>query len=62
MSAEAFEPHAFQSREGFRAAVLTLLDEAGSDARPGVREMVWCDADFADWPLGDRLTVERLTR
>lgn len=52
----------FDSRSGFRAAVLSLLSEAAKADSPGVREMVWCDADFADWPLGERDTVEALTR
>ncbi len=62
MSVEPAGPPAFDSRTGFRQAVASLLEEAGSDAKPGVREMVWCDADFADWPLGERDVMAHLTR
>ena len=47
----------FIGRESFRALIRQAVDEA---ARAGWREMVWCDASFADWPLGERAVVEAL--
>lgn len=34
---------------------------AVADAQ-GWREWWWCDADFADWPLGERAVIESLER
>jgi hypothetical protein len=31
-------------------------------AEQGCRELLWCDADYAHWPLGERATVEQLSR
>ena len=47
----------FIGRESFRAAVRQALAEA---ARAGWRELIVCDASFADWPLGERAVVQAL--
>lgn len=47
----------FEGREAFRSRLLASLDAA---ARAGWRELIWSDADFADWPLGERATTEAL--
>lgn len=47
------------SRSGFHAAVRTGFAEA---AETGCPEIWLCDADFADWPLGERAVVEQLTQ
>jgi hypothetical protein len=31
-------------------------------AREGCRELVFCDRDYEDWPLGERDTIERLSQ
>lgn len=46
-------------RSEFHAALLETLGEA---ARAGCRELVFSDADFGDWPLGERAFVELLTQ
>ena len=43
--------------DDFRMAIRLALAEAAS---AGVNEMIWCDADFSDWPLGERAVVESL--
>ena len=46
-----------------RGECLDAIRAALADAaRAGCREIVLCDADFADWPLGERAVVESLTR
>lgn len=47
----------FEGREAFRRAVRDALACA---AREGWQELVFCDADFADWPLGEREVVQSL--
>jgi hypothetical protein len=47
----------FEGREDFRQLVRDALATA---ARDGWRELVLCDASFADWPLGERAVVESL--
>ncbi len=42
---------------GFRAAVRRVLAEA---AARGWRELRWCDADFAEWPLDDAAVLADL--
>lgn len=37
-----------------------LRDALACAAREGWREMVWCDADYLDWPLRERAVVEAL--
>lgn len=49
----------FEGREAFRAWVRAALVHAADD---GLRELVCSDADFADWPLGERAVVEVLDR
>lgn len=41
----------------FAAVVREALACAAREEWPA---MVWCDADFADWPLGERAVVESL--
>lgn len=47
------------SRNEFHDALRTAFAEA---ADVGCREILLCDDDFADWPLGERRVVEDLTR
>lgn len=48
----------FVGRESFRALVRDALAEA---ARAGWRELILADADFNDWPLGERVVIDALT-
>jgi hypothetical protein len=41
----------FSGREEFQQLI---RDAIAQSAREGWREMIWCDLDFADWPLGER--------
>ena len=47
----------FEGREDFRQLVRAALATA---AREGWREIVLSDADFGDWPLGERVIAESL--
>jgi hypothetical protein len=47
----------FSGREAFQHLVRDAL--AGA-AREGWREIILCDADFEDWPLGERAVAESL--
>ncbi|MDB5884940.1 MAG: hypothetical protein JWR74_1111 [Polaromonas sp.] len=47
----------FSGRTEFAARIRQAL--AGA-ARQGWREIIWCDPDFADWPLGERAVVQSL--
>ena len=47
------------SRAGFHEAIRHAFAEA---AESGCPELWLCDADFADWPLGERAVVEHLTQ
>lgn len=47
----------FAGREPFRELVRRALAQA---AREGWREIVLSDADFTDWPLGERAVVQSL--
>jgi hypothetical protein len=47
------------SRNEFHDALRAAFAEA---ADVGCREILLCDDDFADWPLGERRVVEDLTR
>ncbi|TFY97129.1 hypothetical protein [Ramlibacter humi] len=47
----------FEGREAFRQLVRDALAAA---AREGWREIILCDAEFADWPLGERAVAESL--
>ena len=49
----------FASRLEFQDAVRTAIREA---ADMQALEILLCDRDFADWPLGERAVVEQLTR
>ena len=52
------ESQLITSRSGFHEAVRQAFAEA---AEAGCPEIWLCDADFADWPLGERAVVEQLT-
>jgi hypothetical protein len=52
-------PQAFLSRGEFQAAWRLALQDI---AEQGAREVWFCDRDYADWPLGERSTVDCLTR
>lgn len=47
----------FEGREAFRQLVRDALATA---AREGWREIILCDSDFADWPLGEREVTQSL--
>jgi hypothetical protein len=47
----------FEGREAFGQLVRDALACA---AREGWREIILCDASFADWPLGERAVAESL--
>ncbi|WP_432726236.1 hypothetical protein [Variovorax sp. W6] len=47
----------FDGREAFDALLRNALSAA---AREGWKEIVFSDPDFADWPLGERATIEAL--
>lgn len=47
----------FEGRDAFRQLVRDALACA---AREGWPELVFCDADFADWPLGESEVVQQL--
>ena len=50
---------AIDSRAGFLAAVRGALAQA---ADAGAREIFLADPDFAEWPLGERMVVDTLSR
>lgn len=47
----------FDGREAFATVLRNALAVA---AREGWREIVFSDPDFADWPLGERASIEAL--
>ncbi|MBT2337406.1 hypothetical protein J7E49_26330 [Variovorax paradoxus] len=47
----------FDGHEAFAEIVRAALSSA---ARQGWRELVFSDPDFADWPLGERASIEAL--
>lgn len=47
----------FEGREFFHAQLLAALLAAQTE---GWREIVLCDPDFGDWPLGERAVVDAL--
>jgi hypothetical protein len=47
----------FEGREAFRQLVRDALAQA---AAQGWREIILCDAGFADWPLGERAVAQSL--
>ncbi|BEP61025.1 hypothetical protein GmRootV213_15790 [Variovorax sp. V213] len=47
----------FDGREAFEGIVRAALENA---ARQGWRELVLSDPDFADWPLGERASIQAL--
>lgn len=47
----------FDGREGFGVIVRNALSAA---AQQGWKEIVFSDPDFADWPLGERASIEAL--
>ncbi len=47
----------FDSRRAWADLLLHMLELA---VRDKVRQLVWCDPDFSDWPLGERAFDERL--
>lgn len=48
---------AFAGREQFRALIRQALASAQA---AGWRELVFSDADFVDWPLGERAVIQSL--
>lgn len=47
----------FSGRSEFTGLVRQALAAA---AAQGWHEMIWCDPDFSDWPLGERSVVQAL--
>ena len=62
MSAEAPQPAVLpQGRlQGRSAFVQAVRDALQAAAVQGWTELILCDANFADWPLGERAVVESL--
>lgn len=56
-SAPALPEGRFDGPEAFAGVVRAALSSA---ARQGWRELVFSDPDFADWPLGERASIEAL--
>ena len=50
---------AFAGRDAFQAALRLALVHAAAQGWP---ELVLCDADFDDWPLGERDVLDALQR
>jgi hypothetical protein len=48
----------FEGREAFRQNV--VRDALACAAREGWRELILSDADFHDWPLGERAVIDSL--
>ncbi len=58
MGTEAVLPQGrLQGRSVFQQAIRDALQTA---AREGWAELIVCDADYADWPLGERAVAESL--
>ncbi len=53
------EARLITSRSSFQDAV---RDGFAAAAQLGCRELWLCDADFSDWPLGERAVIEQLTQ
>ena len=51
------EPPEIKSRSDFAAAIHWAVHAA---VQRGARQMLWVDADFADWPLGDPVLHQQL--
>ena len=49
----------FSGRSEFASLIRAALSTAGAQ---GWREMIWCDDDFDDWPLGELAVIESLQR
>jgi hypothetical protein len=50
-----------EGRFGGRSEFAELIRQAlGMAALKGWREIIWCDPDFADWPLGERAVAQSL--
>ena len=50
-----------EGRFGGRDAFVALIRLAFATAvAQGWREMIWCDPDFGDWPLGERVVAQAL--
>lgn len=47
----------FSGRSEFTELIRHAL---GVAAQKGWREIIWCDPDFADWPLGERAVAQSL--
>lgn len=57
MNEDTLPARRFDGREDFRQLVRDALACA---AREGWRDIILSDADFADWPLGERAVIESL--
>jgi len=56
-SPDALREGRFSGRLEFTDLVRQALQVA---AAQGWREIIWCDPDFADWPLGERVVAQAL--
>lgn len=57
MRADQLPQGRFEGREAF---VQMVRDALACAAAEGWRELILCDASFADWPLGERAVAESL--
>jgi len=54
-------PSLLEGRFTGRTEFATLIRQAlRVAAAQGWREVIWCDPDFADWPLGERVVAQAL--
>lgn len=54
---QAHPAGAFSGPTEFAEVIRRALECA---AQQGWKQMVWCDADYLDWPLGERSVIEAL--
>jgi len=55
------QPDLLEGRFSGRGEFARLVRDAFAMASAqGWREMIWCDGDFDDWPLGERALIESL--
>jgi hypothetical protein len=60
VSSDGDNGHMEGAFSGPRAFAEVVREALACAARDGWKSMVWCDASFADWPLGERSVVDSL--
>jgi len=59
MAMDGIEPRLIDSRSGFQQALREVFAALPASS---CREVLLCDEDFADWPLGEVAVVDALSR